>query len=96
MFVGSKYPKNNNLILNKTTLLAVIQSQNATSDATLDWRVVPGAPTWRSSQWHGPKPVDPASAEWNGTVAICAMMKKENQDDVVEWLLYHKCAFWTL
>lgn len=33
---------------------------------------------------------DPGSAEWTNTVALCAMMKTEHTEDVVEWLDYHR------
>jgi hypothetical protein len=35
---------------------------------------------------------DPQPADWPNTVAICAMMKTEHADDVVEWLEYHRCS----
>ena len=35
----------------------------------------------------------PGSNEWSNSVAICAIMKDENIDDLVEWLAYYRCAF---
>jgi cytochrome oxidase Cu insertion factor (SCO1/SenC/PrrC family) len=35
-------------------------------------------------------PRDPESADWPNTVALCAMMKTEHAEDVVEWLDYHR------
>lgn len=34
----------------------------------------------------------PDSSEWPNTVALCAMMKTEHSEDVLEWLDYHRCA----
>lgn len=34
----------------------------------------------------------PETDEWPNTVALCALMKTENAEDVVEWLDYHRCA----
>lgn len=39
---------------------------------------------------------DPGSVEWPNTVALCAMMKTEHTEDVVEWLDYHRSVFFTL
>ena len=38
----------------------------------------------------------PDSSEWSNSVALCAVMKDENIDDVTEWLAYYRCAFWNL
>lgn len=34
----------------------------------------------------------PTSPAWTNSVAICASMKDEHLEDVVEWLEYHRCA----
>ena len=39
-----------------------------------------------------PGAVDPDSAEWPNTVALCTMMRNEHPDDVLEWLQYHRCG----
>jgi hypothetical protein len=35
---------------------------------------------------------DSHSKEWPNTIAICALMKTEHAEDVVEWLDYHRCV----
>ena len=57
---------------------------------------LPDTPTWDADAWARANPgkvkVSPDSAAWPNTMAICAMMKNEHPDDVVQWLRYHKCA----
>lgn len=36
--------------------------------------------------------ISPKDPKWPNSVAICAMMKNEHPDDVVQWIRYHKCA----
>ena len=36
--------------------------------------------------------ISPKDPKWPNSVAICAMMKSEHPDDVVQWIRYHKCA----
>ena len=35
----------------------------------------------------------PSSDTWDNRIAVCAIMKDENTDDVTEWLAYYRCAF---
>lgn len=35
----------------------------------------------------------PFSLDWDNTIAICAIMRQENLEDLREWLQYHRCAF---
>ena len=39
-----------------------------------------------------PYVTDPDSPEWPNTLALCTMMRNEHPDDVMEWIMYHKCA----
>ena len=34
----------------------------------------------------------PFFGAWNNSIMICAVMKRENITDVIEWLDYHRCA----
>jgi hypothetical protein len=34
----------------------------------------------------------PTSSTWSNSLSICAAMKDENLDDVIEWLQYHRCG----
>jgi hypothetical protein len=53
---------------------------------------LPNQPVWDAKKWNFTAKIDPDSEEWPNTVAICAMMKTEHPDDVVQWLKYHACA----
>lgn len=50
---------------------------------------LPNQPVWDASTWNFTEKIDPASDEWPNTLAICAIMKGEHPDDVVQWLKYH-------
>jgi hypothetical protein len=39
-----------------------------------------------------PQSHSPDSLRWVNSMAICAIMKEENVEDVLEWLRYYKCA----
>lgn len=53
---------------------------------------LPGQPVWDASKWNYTAKIDPESDEWPNTLAICAIMKGEHPDDVIQWLKYHMCA----
>lgn len=53
---------------------------------------LPGQPVWDASKWNFTKKIDPESNDWPNSLAICAIMKGEHPDDVVQWLKYHLCV----
>ena len=57
---------------------------------------LPNTPVWDAAAWArdhpGTEKISPENAAWPNTLAVCAMMKSEHPDDVVQWLRYHKCA----
>ena len=38
------------------------------------------------------KAISPFSQEWDNSIAICAIMRRERVEDIREWLQYHRCG----
>lgn len=53
---------------------------------------LPDQPVWDASRWNYTEKIKPDSDRWPNSIAICAIMKGEHPDDVVQWLKYHMCA----
>jgi hypothetical protein len=53
---------------------------------------LPNTAPWSPSMWKQFTRISPNDPAWPNTLAICAIMKSEHPEDVVEWVNYHKCA----
>ena len=57
---------------------------------------LPDTPVWDAAKWAaahpGPWRKPPDDPAWPNTLAICAIMKNEHPDDVMQWIKYHRCG----
>lgn len=51
---------------------------------------LPNTPVWDAAAWRGPARTPPDDPDWPNTLALCAIMKSEHPDDVVQWVKYHR------
>ena len=58
-------------------------------DAT-PWDKLPNTPVYDPVKWHRVRAASPHRADWPNSMAICAFMKGEDPEDVMEWLAYYR------
>jgi hypothetical protein len=52
----------------------------------------PFSKSWLAGLPPLPPAHSPEGTLWSDSLAICAMMKDEQFEDIVEWLQYYRCA----
>eukprot|EP00892_Ulva_mutabilis_P012521 jgi/Ulvmu1/9641/UM054_0073.1 len=54
------------------------------------WDLLPNTPPYDPVRWHRVRAASPYRADWPNSMAICAFMKGEDPEDVMEWLAYYR------